>query len=296
MLVKNMYVIFRIGGLTHLGQTTTARAVSLAGVGLHTGKPSELRLEPLGADSGLRFLRSDVPGATPFRLHPSRVADTTRCTGLRGDSGEYVRTVEHLLAAISLLGIDNAMIVVDSEEIPLGDGSGQTFVELLDDAGKVELDAPSFIRVVDKAYYSQNGERIVAAFPYDGFRVTCIFADEHGGLGFQCIDSDVEEAFFRRDIARARTIGFLREIEALQARGLALGGDIDKAIVIDGDSYVNSPRYPDEPVRHKALDLLGDMAGLGHLRGHIVSVRGGHALNNILARQLAELETLCHAN
>jgi UDP-3-O-acyl N-acetylglucosamine deacetylase len=233
----------------------------------------------------------DIPGSRPFRAIPDSVCDTVRCTCLEGKDGERVRTVEHLLAAIRWSGIDNVLVLSDNEEIPIGDGSAASYLDICVSAGRLNLNPTANVLRVDKPYYSAWQDRLVAAFPYDGFRVTVVFTDQHGVLGTQSVDMEVTLDSFKSDIANARTIAFLSEIEELKAKGLALGGTMNLAVVIDEQGYVDSPRYADEPVRHKALDLLGDLAGLGRLSGHFVSIKGGHALNNSLARQLLLLQT-----
>lgn len=268
-------------------QTTLRHSIQMHGTGLHTGRSCVLQLSPLGPYSGLQMLRSDVDGARPFKVSPDRVSDTRRCTCLVGDAGELIKTVEHLLAAITHSGLDNVLVTLDSEEVPIGDGSALAYLELISETGLESQGVAAEVFVVDKPYYVHQDDRLVAAFPYDGLRITAIFSDEHGILGTQAVDMDVDESAFRLGLAPARTIGFMREIEALKAQGLALGASMDLAVVIGSQGYINEPRFYDEPVRHKALDLLGDLAVLGRLKGHLISIKGGHALNNALARSIS---------
>jgi UDP-3-O-[3-hydroxymyristoyl] N-acetylglucosamine deacetylase len=268
-----------------LYQNTIKRSVSLSGIGLHTGKLGTITLSPLEADSGIQICRTDIPGHKPFPVTPVSVGTTKRCTCLT-DGAVEIKTVEHLLAAISGLNIDNILISISAEEVPVGDGSGATFVKLLKDAGIQQLGSVCRVFDLQEPITINDGIRRLIALPYDGFRITTFFTDEHGSLGNQALDYVMTPDIFQAEIAPARTIAFMREIEALQAQGLALGGQIDIAVIIDTAGYAYPPRYNDEPVRHKALDLIGDLAGLGRLNAHIIALKGGHALNSRLAREI----------
>ena len=270
-------------------QTTLARAVQYTDIGLHSGQPVSLELKPAPADTGIVFIRTDLADKPAVRANAGQVTSTLRATTL--ETGEAkVFTVEHLLAALYVLGVDNCQVELSAAEAPVGDGSALPFVRLIEQAGVVELAAPRTALVVDATVEVADNGRSIKVLPYDGLKVTFTSTNPHPKLGVQHAEYVITAGTFVREIAPARTIGFMHEVEALKAKGLGLGGSLDNTLVYDDETNLNPLRFPDELVRHKILDVLGDIALLGiPLRGHIVAVQSGHALNTALAAKLWNL-------
>ena len=274
---------------SHL-QRTVKRAVSCSGIGLHSGNKVTLRLKPAPSDHGIRFKRVDLDGCEiPARV--AHVAGMQYATGLAQDAAG-VETVEHLLAALVSLGIDNVIVELNHAEVPIMDGSAASFVYLVHEAGVKTVSAPRrFLRVMRPISLSRGDKRI-ALYPSDHFKVTYSISFDHPLLRHQSRTMRVTEEAFVDEIAPARTFGFLKEVEQLRQKGLALGGSLDNAIVL-GETGVlnNSLRFDDEFVRHKILDVIGDLALVGHpIIGHVVAHRGGHALHAAFAQKILEQE------
>ena len=269
-------------------QHTIRRSVSCSGIGLHSGQKVTLSLKPARAGSGIRFRRADLDGVEI----PATVDNVDRlhyATGLARDAGT-VETVEHLLAALVSLGVDNVIVVLDQPEVPIMDGSAASFVYLVHEAGLKRLAKPRrYLKVVRPVALSRGDKRI-ALYPSDHFRVTYSISFDHPLLRHMSHTLRVTQESFVDEIASARTFGFLREIETLRQKGLALGGSLDNAVVL-GDTGVlnNSLRFEDEFVRHKILDAIGDLALVGYpVIGHLVAHRGGHELHAAFAEKLLE--------
>ncbi|HWR29476.1 MAG TPA: UDP-3-O-acyl-N-acetylglucosamine deacetylase [Negativicutes bacterium] len=267
-------------------QTTLASAVQYTDIGLHSGKPVSLELKPSAADSGIVFFRADLPGMPEVRATASRVTSTLRATTLE-EGAAKVFTVEHLMAALYVMGVDNCAIEMSAAEAPVGDGSALPFVHLIEQAGIVKLSAlRREIRVSETIEVTDEG-RSIKILPYDGLKVSFTSSNPHPKLGIQKVEFEITPDVFIREIAPARTIGFMDEVEALKAKGLGLGGSLDNTLVYDAETNLNPLRFPDELVRHKILDVLGDLALLGcPIRGHIVAIQSGHALNTALAAKI----------
>jgi UDP-3-O-[3-hydroxymyristoyl] N-acetylglucosamine deacetylase len=269
-------------------QRTLRRSISCAGIGLHSGNKVTLSLKPAGADTGIRFRRSDL-GGLEVPATARHVGGINHATGLIQEA-VTVDTVEHLLAALVSLGIDNAIVELNSPEVPIMDGSAAPFVYLLHEAGVARLSAPRrYLKVLRPIALSQGDKRI-ALYPSNHFKVTYSIAYDHPLLRHQSRTIRVTEESFVDHIAPARTFTFLAEVEMLRQQGLALGGSLENAVVI-GDTGVlnNALRFDDEFVRHKILDAIGDMALVGHpIVGHLVAHRGGHALHTRFASQVLE--------
>jgi UDP-3-O-[3-hydroxymyristoyl] N-acetylglucosamine deacetylase len=271
-------------------QRTLRRAVSCSGIGLHSGNKVTLSLKPAPADYGIRFQRSDLGGleipATVTHLGGIRLA-----TGLTREAVS-VETVEHLLAALTALGIDNVIVELNTPEVPIMDGSAAPFVYLiLNEAGVKRLPTPKkFLKVLRPISLSQGDKRI-ALYPSDHFKVTYSISFDHPLIRHQSRTMKITEETFVEDIAPARTFGFLKEVEMLRQKGLALGGSLDNAIVL-GETGVlnqNALRFEDEFVRHKILDVIGDLSLVGYpVIGHLVAHRGGHALHTAFAARILE--------
>jgi UDP-3-O-[3-hydroxymyristoyl] N-acetylglucosamine deacetylase len=273
-----------------LFQRTIAEKVGCAGVGLHSGATVELTLNPARAGSGIVFERVDLAHPVAIQARPESVRSTCYATTLgRGDA--TVSTVEHLLAALYGMGIDNARIEVRGPEIPVMDGSAASFAYLIRQAGVFEQDLPRRVLRVRRPIELRDGARRIRVEPARSLRVSYSVDFAHPVVGRQAL-SDVElvNGSFEAEVCRARTFGFLQEVEALWRSGLARGGSLENTVVLDDGGVMNPEglRFPDEFVRHKALDLIGDLALLGMpLAGHVIVERGGHALHQRLVAELA---------
>ncbi|MDA8415873.1 MAG: UDP-3-O-acyl-N-acetylglucosamine deacetylase [Betaproteobacteria bacterium] len=273
-------------------QRTLASIVKTSGVGLHTGERVELVLCPAVPDHGIRFIRSDLPGRPSVPARMDQVTDT-RLSTLIEQGAARVSTVEHLMSALAGLGVDNAIIEISGPEVPILDGSSAPFVFLIQSVGLVEQSVPRrYIRILESVEVVQ-GDKTARFDPYYGFRLTYEGRFEHPAI--QATGSTVTLDFSRtsyvREVSRARTFGFTHEVEYLRNQGLARGGSMDNAIVMDEYRVLNSDglRYADEFLRHKILDAVGDLYLLGHpLIGAFTGIRSGHALNNVAARALWE--------
>jgi UDP-3-O-[3-hydroxymyristoyl] N-acetylglucosamine deacetylase len=277
-----------------LGQRTLKERVSVSGIGVHTGQPVEITLCPAGRNSGIAFLRTNVPGASDIEI-PARadaVGATELCTVLGDPKGLCVATVEHLLAAFVGLGVDNALVEIDGPEVPVMDGSARVFVDAIDQAGIAVQKAPKrHIRIL-KAVRVDLGSAFAEFRPYNGCRFEVAIEYDCPVIGRQVFAGDIDPGIFRAQIAGARTYGYMRDVERLWSAGFALGSSLDNSVVI-GDGAVLNPeglRYPDEFARHKVLDAIGDLALAGApLKGLFRSFRGGHRLNQMaLAALLAD--------
>ncbi|HUW99082.1 MAG TPA: UDP-3-O-acyl-N-acetylglucosamine deacetylase [Acidiferrobacter sp.] len=271
-------------------QRTLKNVIRATGVGLHTGEKVYLTLRPAPADSGIIFRRVDLPQLIEVRARPENVSDTRLSTTLEYE-GARISTVEHLMSAFAGLGIDNAFVDLTAPEVPIMDGSAGPFVFLIQSAGVDEQAAPKrFIRV-RKRIEIKDGDKWVRFEPWDGFKVSFTIDFDHpifrNSTQVACIDFSTTS--FVKEISRARTFGFMRQIEALRENGLARGGGLENAIVMDDFRILNEDglRYEDEFVKHKILDAIGDLYLLGHpLIGAFSACKSGHALNNRLLRAL----------
>jgi UDP-3-O-[3-hydroxymyristoyl] N-acetylglucosamine deacetylase len=260
------------------------------GVGLHSGKTCTLTFVPAPPNTGVHFVRADLPGSPSLRVHAHHVSATGYATTLGGPVFS-VATVEHCMSAISALRIDNLFIELDGPEIPICDGSAKAFLHALHLVGMVEQDQPRKYCYVTQPIYFEEGEKQAYVVPYHGLRVTVTIDFPHPSIGRQKLDLDINDQSFTREIANARTFGFMKDVEALQARGLALGGSLENAIVLDEHSILNPEglRFADEFVRHKTLDALGDLVTLGMpLMGHVVLHKAGHDIMNKLIRKIID--------
>ena len=261
-------------------QCTVRRSLSTEGLGLHSGEVVRLTVAPAGSDTGI-ILRA--PDGTLIPANMDHVVDGHFATTV-GAFGVRVRTIEHLMAAAAGLGIDNLLVDISGEELPGLDGSARDFVELLERAGRVTLPARRHPIRVESPIRVEDGTRWLQVVPSDTFRVSYTLDHEHPAIGVQAVSLDITPKSFSEDIAPARTYGFLKDVGAMRQRGLARGGSLDNTIVVGKRTVLNdSLRYPDEFVRHKVLDLVGDLFLLGRpILGHVVARNGGHALNHQL--------------
>jgi len=269
-------------------QHTLQKSISCVGIGLHSGRPVNLTLHPAPADTGIVFIRADLCGdpAIPARL--DHVVDTIRATTL-GRDGVKVATVEHLLSALSGLGVDNAFVEVSAAEVPIMDGSSGPFVGLIKRAGIARQDRPRKYYILSGPLTVGDGDRFISAEPALDFKVECFIDFDHPLLKNQSYTVTVTRSTFETEISRARTFGFLREVEYLKQQGLALGGSLDNAVVMDDFGVVNQEglRFGNEVVRHKALDFIGDTALLGApVLGRFSTSKAGHTLHNAFMKEL----------
>ncbi|HEY4030215.1 MAG TPA: UDP-3-O-acyl-N-acetylglucosamine deacetylase [Caulobacteraceae bacterium] len=260
-----------------------------AGVGVHSGERARVSIRPAPAGSGIVFIRTDLVRDNRVPVTAAAVTQTRLCTVIANDAGVTVATIEHLMAALAALEVDNAVIEVDGPEVPIMDGSALPFVQLLDRAGRRRQEAERrFIEILEPIEVI-DGDKTVRLTPADRFEMAFEIAFPTKAIGRQRVDLHVTEDSFREELADCRTFGFLSEVQALREAGLARGGSLDNAVVIDGDRILNPEglRRPDEFVRHKALDAVGDLYVLGSpIRGRFEGIYAGHALNNLLCRAL----------
>ena len=277
---------FQSGAFQH---TVRAPAV-LAGVGVHTGAYTRVAVRPAGADVGVVFVRTDIADLdNRVPVSAEAVCKTQLGTVIENAAGVTVATIEHLMAALVMMGIDNAVVELDGPEMPIMDGSSLPFVQILERAGRRMLNVPRrFIEILDTVEV-RDGDKRAALKPAMRFEVAFEISFPSAAIGRQYVDLPMDEHAFRHELADCRTFGFLHEVEALRAMGLARGGSMDNVVVIEGDRVLNPEglRRPDEFVRHKALDAIGDLYVLGApIIGRFEGELAGHGVNNQLVRAL----------
>lgn len=268
-------------------QRTVAKAVTYTGIGLHSGQDVTITINPAPPGTGIVFSRIDLPGKPQVAAIAGNVTNAMRATTLENGLTK-VFTVEHLLAAFYALEIDNCLVEIDAAEPPVADGSSLPFVKMIQEAGAVEQNALRKLVTIKKAQIIRVDDKFITILPYDGFRITFTSINPHPMLGVQFGDYEITQDVFTREIAPARTIGFMHEVEALQAQGLALGGNLENAVVYDNEKALTPLRFEDELVRHKILDIIGDLALAGRIKGHVIAVKSSHALNTALAKEIVE--------
>jgi len=263
-------------------QTTIAKKVHNVGIGLHKGEPIRLTLEPLEAGSGIVFYRSDL--GVSFKAEPKNVINTQMATVVGNEKG-YISTIEHLMSAINAYGIDNIRIIVDANEIPVMDGSSASFCMLLDEAGVKELDANKKALIIKRAVEIREGDKLVRLSPSKSPKFDYTIKFSHPLIGTQHHVFEFSKKSYLKEISRARTFGFLKDVQALRSMGLALGGSLENAVVIDENKILNPEglRFENEFVRHKILDAIGDLALVGApILGDYTAFAGSHDLNHKL--------------
>ena len=258
------------------------------GNGLHSGIPVTLTMHPAAPGTGIIFRRIDLPNQPEVPAHINYVTNTLRATTLERNLAK-VFTVEHILSGLYALQIDNCIIEMDSPEPPVGDGSSKVFVDLILEAGietqKEEIEVfelPHSVSVYEE-------DKFIAALPYKGLRVTFTSVNPHPLLGTQVMDLEITSNSYIKEISSARTIGFTKEIETMRKMGLGLGGTLENAVVYSEKDCLSKPRWSDELVRHKILDILGDVSLVGPFNAHIIAVLGSHKLNADLSAKLIQL-------
>jgi UDP-3-O-[3-hydroxymyristoyl] N-acetylglucosamine deacetylase / 3-hydroxyacyl-[acyl-carrier-protein] dehydratase len=270
-----------------LQQQTLRNAAAYSGIGLHSGNRVNMTLLPAPPDTGIRFRRVDLDGKPEIEASLDSVLETTRSTTL-GKGSAKIQTVEHVLAALAGAGIDNAVVELDANEPPIGDGSAREFVRLIETAGVAQQPAAREPLVLTEPVKTEQGDTLMTAFPHDGFRITCTSSDKAGRFT-QHYSLEITPKTWRKELSEARTFCFFEELEVLFKNGLIKGGSLENAVVIRDDAVLtNEPlRYQEEFVRHKMLDIVGDLSLLRRpLKAHIVAIRPGHAANCELARAM----------
>jgi UDP-3-O-[3-hydroxymyristoyl] N-acetylglucosamine deacetylase len=276
-------------------QKTLKDIVSFSGVGLHTGCHVNVRILPSAEDTGITFVRTDIPGAPVVKAVAENVVATNYATSI-GRNGMTVATVEHLMAAFYVMGVDNAVVEIDGPEVPILDGSAELFIQMMEGAGFRLLSAPRKYIVVKRPIKVTDGDKYALLMPAEEMVFTIDYSIDfsHPFLTKQNFSGHFSADDFKREIGSARTFGFLRDVEMLRANGLAKGGSLSNAVVISDTEVLNEEgmRWPDEPVRHKVLDLMGDIALIGApVVGHLIAYRSGHALNLSLVNKTLKKST-----
>ena len=271
-------------------QKTICKPVEVKGLGLHKGQAARLNFCPAPINSGVRFIRKDLPGSSILPVSAHLVNATHLATSLGGENFS-VSTIEHCLSSLAAFRIDNLFIELEGPEIPIGDGSARIFSEALLKSGIVEQDQPrKYARIRSKISFEKE-DQYAYVVPYNGLRISCTIDFPHPVIGRQSLDLDINERSFSEEIASARTFGFEEDIEKLHAQGLALGGSLENAIVVGKKGVLNPEglRFKDEFVRHKILDALGDLVTLGcPMMGHLVLYKAGHSIMNQLVRKILQ--------
>lgn len=270
-------------------QHTIGKDVTYKGLGLHSGMPVTMTMHPAAPWAGIIFKRSDLPGGPEVPAQSRYITNTLRATTL--EKGEAkVFTVEHVLSALYALQIDNCVIEMDSPEPPVGDGSAKTFCDMVEEAGVETQDEMIPILTLDTSAAVYEDNKFITALPYDGLRITFTSINPHPLLGTQMRDVVIDHDSYMKEIAPARTIGFTWELEAMRKMGLGKGGTLENAVVYSETECLSQLRFPDELVRHKILDILGDISLVGPLHAHIIAVLGSHKLNAELSEKLQALK------
>lgn len=274
----------------YFSQRTLLQKISVSGTGVHSGKQTQLTINPAPKNHGIKFRRLDLPGTQDIPALFKRVVDTSLATVL-GTNGAIISTIEHLMASFAGLEIDNALVEVDDYEIPIMDGSAKIFTRLIKEAGIVNQTAPKHFFIVKKPIKVIDNDKSVIVYPEPCFKITCRIDFSHPLIGKQEITFDRTKNNFETEISHARTFGFIQDLELLKKFSLGKGGSLDNAIIIDKDKILNEDglRYSDEFVRHKLLDSLGDFSLLGMpIQGHIITQKSGHTLNHLFIKTFLE--------
>jgi UDP-3-O-[3-hydroxymyristoyl] N-acetylglucosamine deacetylase len=269
-------------------QRTVKHEIGCKSIGLHSGRKVGMVIRPAGVDEGIVFVRKDLKGDNRVKADVHNVRDTTLATTI-GLNGVTVSTVEHLMSALSGMGVDNALIEVDAPEIPIMDGSARPFVDLLKEVGTHIQGKFKKLLVIKKKVSVSEGKSTAMLIPSPDFRITYKIEFDHPAIGMQSYQMKFSDISYEEDICSARTFGFLKDVEYMQAKGLALGGSLKNAVVLDDHRIINKDglRCPDEFVKHKILDAIGDLSLLGiPIIGHFIAYKSGHRLNNLLLREL----------
>ncbi|MBL7179490.1 MAG: UDP-3-O-acyl-N-acetylglucosamine deacetylase [Pseudomonadota bacterium] len=271
----------------HHQQRTIAKPVTCSGVGIHSGKKVNVTIKPAPSNYGIKFIRTDLPDCPSISAHFNMVVDTSLATVI-GIDGFIVSTIEHLMACLAGLSIDNALVEVDTYEMPIMDGSAGPFTKLIKATGIKEQDAPRYCFVIKEPIKLKKDGKFVGVYPCSAFKITCTIEYDHDLIKRQTYSVNLSDRTFEREICKARTFGFLHEYDYLKQYGLAKGVSLENVIAIDRHKVVNEGglRYQNEFVRHKILDCIGDFSLLGMpILGHIVAEKSGHAFNHAFLKE-----------
>lgn len=274
----------------HIYQRTLARHVECTGIGLHSAKKVNLTIKPAPVNHGIKFVRMDLPHKPVISAHFRNVVDTSLATTLGAD-GVIVSTVEHLMATFTGLSIDNALVEMDAYEAPIMDGSAEPFTAMLQGAGIKAQSGKRYTFVVKKPIEMEEEDKKVGLYPSDALKISYTIEFDHPLVKRQSYTISLTDSLFEKEISRARTFGFLDEVNYLKQNGFARGGSLENAVVLDQDKILNEEglRYANEFVRHKVLDCIGDLSLLGMpFIGHIVAYKSGHALNHALLKRFID--------
>ncbi|MFP4197987.1 MAG: UDP-3-O-acyl-N-acetylglucosamine deacetylase [Halanaerobium sp.] len=271
-------------------QKTLNKEITIRGVALHSGRDAEIRLKPAEVNTGIVFCRSDLEQKLKLKAEPEAVVNLVRNTTIGSQQIKEARisTVEHLMAAVWGSGIDNLEIEVSGPEIPVADGSAYPYYQKLLKAGTRKQQQQKKIFKIKSPIYARDNDSYITILPYDGFKISYTLDYQHPVIGSSYFEFDPEKIDFGTEIARARTFGFAAEVEKLHEQGLALGGSLENAVLIEKTKTVNPLRFKNEFVRHKILDVIGDMFLNGRIMGHIIAVKSGHRLHVRLAEKIKE--------
>lgn len=271
-------------------QHTIVKEISYSGIGLHSGKEVLMTMKPAGVNTGIVFVRTDLPDRPEIPALAENVSSTVKATTLSANGAE-VFTVEHLMAALAMMEIDNIVIEMSSPEPPVTDGSAKVFCELLEQAGIEEQQEERKVYSLDKEFSVYDGDRYIVVKPYDGYRISFTSINKHPFLGTQYFDIELNKESFKKEIMAARTVAFTDELEMLKKLGLGLGGSLENVVVFDKEKILSVPRFDDELIRHKILDVIGDLYLLGPINAHVIAVKTGHAFNSGIAKQIQAYRT-----
>ena len=266
----------------YLKQRTIAKTVCCSGIGVHSGKKVNLTIKPAPVNYGIKFIRTDLPDKPSIPARFGMVVDTSLATVI-GHNGFIVSTIEHIMATFAGLSIDNAAVELDSYEIPIMDGSAAPFTRMIREAGIIDQDSPRYYFVVTESIELNKDGKSVGVYPSSDFKITCTIEFDHPVINKQTFSVNINDEMFEHQISGARTFGFLHEMEYLKQYGFAKGGSLDNVVVIDKNTILNQDglRFPDEFVRHKILDSIGDFSLLGlPVIGHFKLNKSGHAFNH----------------
>ena len=263
-------------------QNTIGRDVSYCGIALHTGARVHLTMKPAPVGTGIVFKRTDMPGSPAVRAHAACVVDVRRATTIAAPSGAYVVTVEHIMAALHASKVDNAIVEMDNAEPPIADGAAGPYFKMIQEAGIVQQDAPAQYWTTDKPVYYEQGGTVTAVLPSDVFKISCTVDFGDAAMGTQFLALEITPESFERELGPCRTFAANRDLQKLFAAGLAKGGSLDNAVILHEGAIISNDglRFPNELVRHKMMDMVGDLYLAGkRIKAHVVAVKPGHPSN-----------------
>lgn len=268
-------------------QKTLAKAITYSGNGLHSGLEVTMTLKPAPVGTGVVYVRKDLVDIPLIHARPELVSSTVKATTI-AENGAEVFTVEHLMAAFSMMEVDNVIVEMNSPEPPVTDGSAKVFCELIKQAGLVEQEAERQVYAVDREFSVYDKEKYIVVKPYEEYRISFTSINKHPLLGTQYFDITLTPESFAKEIMSARTVAFTQELEMLKKLGLGKGGTLENCVVFDNEKILSVPRFDNELIRHKILDVIGDLYLLGPIKAHVICVTTGHAFNSAVAKKIEE--------